>query len=194
MQLVDPSRVKGLREALQRLFDLAIKLQHRPLGIGLIHTNPFDPHPGQVGNKFALKPVYPLQRMTLGVRSGDLLLLYGPERIGAEHVATSVVPDVAAIARQAPEVLHLNATSTRPTKLFAEPVEQGFVVLAGEPPPFQAVGECIGAVIFVDQYVVDLNVFEGSAWPDMVATAMEQIEAEIEADRAKPSAGSLREG
>jgi hypothetical protein len=70
MQLIDTPRVEALREALQGLFDLSVESGYRPLGVGLIDTDPFDPHPGKVRDQLAFKPVYPLQRMSLRIRRG----------------------------------------------------------------------------------------------------------------------------
>src|SRR4051794_41716034 len=102
VQLANPPRIEALREALQRLFYLAVQSSYRPLGVGLIDTDPFDPHPGKVRDQFAFKPVYSLQRMSLRVRTGDLLLLHRPEPIGPKDVARRIVPDQTPIAREAP--------------------------------------------------------------------------------------------
>src|SRR3954471_21402909 len=193
VQLDNLPRVEALRETLLGLFNLAVQGGDRPLGIGLIDTDPFDPHPSKIRDQFAFKPVYPLQRMSLRIRTGDLLLLHGPEPIGPKDVARGVGSGEPAVARETPEVLHLDAAGARPTKLFAERLDQSFVVLAAELPSFQTAGEVIGAVVFVDQYLVDLRVFQWRGWPDAVATRMEQIERDVEADRAAAAACALRE-
>src|SRR5215213_478037 len=120
MQLTRTGRVETLREALKSLVDLAAQQRYRPLGVGLIDFDPFDPHPGKVRDQLAFKPVYALQRVALIIRPGDVVLLHGPEGEGADDVRDGVVPTDAAVARQAPEMLH-GVAGARPAKLFAQP-------------------------------------------------------------------------
>src|SRR4051812_48988123 len=145
VQLDDLSRVEALREALLGLFYLVVQGGDRPLGVGLIDTDPFDPHPGKVRDQFAFKPVYALQRMSLRVRTGDLLLLHRPKPVRAKNVPRGIAQGEPAAPGETPEVLHLDTASARPTKLSPQRGDESFVILAADPPPFQTAGEVIGA-------------------------------------------------